>query len=123
MGVGQVHDVTFLSICNQSDALDLVIAEVGQLGNVVANFQAFQVALQHGPQNPIMVEDDDKEEAQLSKEEDEDEDPYVAPPIAVSAVGWLVLIEDFKEELEVGLVADTLAAEGAPPAYVEVNNN
>ena len=35
-------------IKNQSDALDLIIAEVGWLGDMVASFQAFHMALQYG---------------------------------------------------------------------------
>ena len=98
--------------------------EVGQLGDIVADFQAFYVALQHGPGNLIMVEDDD-DEAWLSEEEEEDdEDSYVVPPVAVLvAQGWLVPIEDYKAELKTGLAANILAAEGAPLAYAEANNN
>lgn len=73
-------------IQNQSDALDLAITELGHLSNMVANLQAFWVALQHGPHNPIMVEDDG-EEARLSKEEEDGEGEYVAPPVAVLVQG------------------------------------
>ena len=79
------------------------------------------MALQHGLHNPIVIEDDEEEEEACLSEEDEEE--YMEPLMAVLYAGQLVLIKDVEEELEEGVAADVLAAESAPPAYAEVDNN
>ena len=84
---------------------------VRDLQEQVDRLLIFQAVLQHGPGNPIVVDDDDEEE-------DEIEVPVFPAWAPGDGVGQLVLIEDEEDEPPAEVIAQQIVdAGGAAPQY------
>ena len=85
----------------QLNLITVLNKQMAKLQNWVGQLLVFWVALQHGPQNLIEVEDDEEEE-----DAEEEDDKYVAPVIA--------------PEYQLYEIIDLVDGEDdEPPTYVE----
>ena len=82
--------------------------EVRELQQQVGELLMFRAVLQHGPGNPVVVDDD----------EEELEEPDFPPWVAGGGVGQLVPIEDEDDEPPAEVVAQQIVDAGGPaPQY------
>ena len=86
--------------------------EVQELQQQVGELLMFQAVLQHGPGNPVMVEDEEEEDKDL-------EVPDFPAWVPGGVVGQLVPIEDGEEdEVDIDVAAQAIVDEGgAAPEY------
>ena len=84
----------------------LLEREVRELQQQVGDLLMFRAVLQHGPGNPVEVEDDD-----------EDEEDLEVPMFLAGGEGQLVLIKD--DELPAEVVAQQILDDGGPALLYE----